>query len=137
MVFDLPFDIVFSRGYEEPIVLCGWEKKQIRNYTYYDTRAEGLRFQIILRNENFYLKIDNDGSSPVTGFAGIRYPWSNRAEDYTMIPAIYYDGNYFPDQKVFPVLHLPENPVFQASFSASSFPSVLVKEGNKGYYYEI
>lgn len=137
MIFDLPFDVVFSHGYEEPLQVDGWEKKQIRNYVYYNTRAAGLRFQIILRGNNYYLKVNNDGKSPVTGFVGIRYPWKKRVEDYTMIPAIYYDGNYFLDQKKFPILHLTENPVFQASFSASSFPSVLVKEGNKGYYYEI
>lgn len=137
MIFDLPFDVLFSHGYEEPLIVNGWEKNQIRNYVYYDTHAEGLRFQIILRGNNYYLKVNNDGKSPVTGFVGVRYPWKKRTEDYTMIPAVYYDGNYFPDQKKFPILHLPENPVFQASFSASSFPSVLVKEGNKGYYYEI
>lgn len=137
MIFNLPFDVVFSHGYEAPIVVGGWEEKKIRNYTYYDTHAEGLRFQILIHGDKYYFKVINDGKAPVTGFAGVRFHWKNRDGDYTLIPAIYYDGNYFPDQKEFPVLHMPERPVFQASFSASTFPTVLVKEGDKGYHYEI
>jgi len=137
MIFNLPFDIVFSYGYENEKIVNGWVEKKIRNYTHYETHLGDLHLQLLIRGKDHYLKVYNDGKEPITGFVGIRYSWKKREDDYTLIPAIYYDGNYFPDQKNFPVIHMPERPVFQSSFSASTFPSVLVKEGNKGYYYEI
>lgn len=138
MIFDLPFDIVYSPDYESEIIVDGWEKKTVANYTYYETVRFGVNFQILIRGKYWYFKSSNRGSECVTGFFGIRFPWKNGYGHYTMVPSVYYDGNYDPDRRMnFPVLHLPEYPVFQASFSASGFPSVFVKEGSKGYFYEV
>ena len=136
MVCDQIFDVVFTHqdGTEE--VINGWAKAESMGYAYYEASLEDMRFSVQKqRNNEWYLKIVNTGSLPVSGFAGIRFPWRYGEDSYTMIPGIYYDGNYHEYQKNIPVIQLPDKTQFSASLSAASFPAVLVKEGCKGYHY--
>ena len=95
-----------------------------------------MKFSIQTHKDGqWYLKIANMGVTAVTGFAGVRFPWKFGEDSYTLIPGIYYDGNYHEFQKNIPVIHLPEKPRFAASVSAFTYPTVLAKEGSKGWHY--
>ena len=138
MIFDLPFDVVFVTKDGMETILDGWTKAESMGYPYFETAIGDLKFSIQThRDDQWYLKVANSGTSPITGFAGIRFPWKHGEEGYTLIPGIYYDGNYHEFQKPIPVIHLPERPRFAASFSAATFPTVLVKDGCKGWCYSV
>ena len=62
---------------------------------------------------------------------GIRFSWKNNNEDYTLVPGIYYNGNEQSLLNPIPKINR-ENPVFEASLSAASFPTVLMKQGKIG-----
>ena len=138
MIRDLLFDVIFTSPDGTETVLDGWTCAENMGYPYCEAALGDLKFCIQSHGINqWYLKIVNQGAVPVTGFAGIRFPWKHREDGYTLIPGIYYDGNYHEYQKPIPVLHLPERPRFAASLSAATFPTVLVKDGGKGYHYAI
>ena len=136
MIFDLPFDVIFTGPEGRDTVLSGWSRAESMGYPYYETALGDLKFLLHTdRDKQWYLKVMNAGTTAVTGFAGIRFPWKYGEDSYTLIPGIYYDGNYFEYQKNIPVIHLPEKPRFMASVSAATFPVVLAKDGTKGYHY--
>ena len=138
MIQDLPFDIVFLKTDGTETLVEGWTRGESMGYPYYEASWDGLSFAIQTHKENqWYLKISNMGTVPVTGFAGIRFPWEHKPEGFTLIPGIYYDGNYFGYQKNIPVIHPPERTRFEASLSAATFPTVLVKDGAKGSCYRV
>lgn len=137
MIFDLPFDVVFCTDYQNETVTDGWQEETTRGYKHYFTEKDGLRYQILVSKEkNWYLKVINISSEPITGFVGIRFSWKNNDEDYTLVPGIYYNGNEQSLLNPIPKINR-ENPVFEASFSAASFPTVLMKQGKIGYHYDI
>lgn len=138
MIFDFPFDVIFCPGYDSEIMIDTWKKKVSSRSTYYEAVYNSLKFALWPYAENkWYLKARNIGTEPVTGFVGIRFPWQYNENCYTLIPGIYYDGNHQPRLRTIPHIHLPEHPVFSASFSAASFPIVLAKESKRGYHYSI
>ena len=137
-MFDQPFHIVFIEPDGTERILSDWNRGEAMGYPYYEASLDDLHFSLqIHRRNQWYLKIANWGSNPVAGFAGIRFPWKQGVDGYTLIPGIYYNGNYHEFQKNIPVLHMPEKPCFAASFSAASFPVVLVKDGCKGCCYSV
>lgn len=137
MIFELPFDVVFSPDYGTETVLTGWERHEKRGFTRCETRLGQIRFQLLAHPDGcWYLKVDNTGTAPVTGFAGIRFAWRNEAEDYTLLPGIYYDGNVQGLIKNIPTLSLPEKPIFSAAASAMTFPTVLAKQGDTGFCWQ-
>lgn len=136
MICDLLFDVVFAAPDGREILIDGWHRAESMGYPYYEASMGDLRFSVQSHgNHQWYLKIANMGAVPVTGFAGIRFPWTCKEDGYTLIPGIYYDGNYHGYQKNIPVIHMPDKPRFAASVSAASFPAVLVKDGCRGYHY--
>lgn len=138
MICDLPFDVVFTAPDGTEQTLDGWTRAESMGYAYYEAALGDLKFYIQTHRTNqWYLKVANLGDAPVTGFAGIRFPWKHREDGFTLIPGIYYNGNHHEYQKDIPVIHLPEKTQFAASFSATTFPAVLVKDGSTGYHYAV
>lgn len=138
MICELMFDVIFTDPDGRETVLDGWTRAESMGYPYYEASLGDLKFCIQThRNHQWYLKVANVGSAPVTGFAGIRFPWRHGQDAFTLIPGIYYDGNYHGYQKPIPVLHQPEKPRFAASLSAATFPAVLVKDGSRGFHYAV
>lgn len=138
MIYDLMFDVIFTAPDGTEFVIDGWTCAESMGFPYYEAAWGELKFYIQAQKSNqWQLKIVNKGSAPVTGFAGIRFPWAYKADGFTLIPGVYYDGNYHEYQKNIPVIHLPEKTHFAASLSAATFPAVLVKDGSKGYHYAV
>ena len=136
MIWELPFDVVFTAADGGETVLDGWSRGVSMGYPYFETSLGDMKFSVQSHKENqWYLKIINVGVTPITGFAGVRFPWSFGEDSYTVIPGIYYDGNYHEYQKNIPVIHMPEKPRFAASVSAATYPAVLAKEGSIGWHY--
>ena len=136
MIFDLPFDIVFVDPDGQETVIDGWLRNQSMGYSYFEANLDPLHFAVQTHGcGEWYLKISNRGSVPVAGFAGVRFAWQHGEDGYTLIPGVYYDGNYHDFQRDIPVLHMPEKPRFAASVSASTFPTALVKQGRTGWVY--
>ena len=136
MIRDQLFQVIFTTPEGEEKIPEGWECFESMGYPYYEARLGDLHFAVQRnRNNMWYLKVTNRGSVPVTGFAGIRFPWKHGETCYTLIPGIYYDGNYHAYQKNIPVIHMPEKPRFAASVSAATYPAVLAKEGSIGWHY--
>ena len=132
------FDVIFTYPDGTQTVIDGWSRAESMGYPYYEAQLGNLKFCVQeYRDEQWNLKVFNVGSEPVSGFAGIRFPWKHGADGFTLIPGIYYDGNFHEFQKNIPVLRLPEKPIFAASLSAATFPTVLVKEGERGYHYAV
>ena len=138
MIHDLMFDVIFTATDGTETVLDPWTCAENMGFPYYEAALGDLKFCLQAhRDGQWYLKVSNMGTAPVTGFAGIRFPWKHQEDGFTLIPGIYYDGNYWEYQKDIPVIHLPEKPRFAASFSAATFPTVLVKDGSRGYHYSV
>lgn len=136
MIFDLPFDVVFCPDYESEVVIDEWTRGEAAGYTYYEARLEELCFSILEHaGGNIYLKVFNPGEKLYTGFVGVRYSWKHENGCYTLIPAIYYDGNNYGETEDIPKISLPKRPVFSAPVSAASYPTVIVKDGDRGYSY--
>ena len=138
MIHDLPFDVIFTRPDGTEIIPEEWSQAESMGYPYYEASIGNMKFSIQAHKaQQWYLKVANMGDEPVTGFAGIRFPWRFTADGYTLIPGIYYDGNYHDYQKNIPVIHPPEKTRFSASLSAVTFPTMLVKDGVNGYHYAV
>lgn len=138
MIHDLPFQVIFTVPDGTERIPTEWTRNESMGYPYYESALDGLTFYVqIHRADQWYLKVVNSGSVPVTGFVGVRFPWSHHSEGFTLIPGVYYDGNYHKYQKTIPVIHMPEKARFAASLSASTFPAVLVKDHTAGYHYGI
>ena len=136
MIHDLLFDVIFTTPDGTETALDGWTRGESMGFPYYEAALGDLKFYVQAHKANlWYLKVVNAGSAPVTGFAGIRFPWTHKEDGFTLIPGIYYDGNYHEYQKTIPVIHMPEKPRFAASLSAATFPAVLVKDGCQGFHY--
>jgi len=136
MIFNLPFDVVFCHDYDSEIIVDGWRKAEAEGYTYYEASLGGLNFYLLEHVDGqMYLRVFNIGD-PVTGFVGIRFNWRHGKDCYTMIPAIYYDGNNCGETFDIPKISLPDSPVFNASVSAVSFPTMITKQGERGYCYD-
>lgn len=136
MIFDLPFDVVFCPDYESETVISGWTRGEAAGYTYYEARLDDLCFSILEHVDgNMFLKVFNPSEKLYTGFVGVRYPWKYGSDSYTLIPAIYYDGNNYGKTGIIPKISLPEIPKFSASVSSASYPAVIAKEGEYGYCY--
>lgn len=136
MIFDLPFDVVFCPDYETETVIDGWTRGETAGYTYYEARLDELCFYLLCHtNGKFYLKVFNPSEKSYTGFVGVRYAWKHGEGCYTLIPAIYYDGNDFATTNEIPKLSPPEITKFSVSISAASYPAVIAKDGERGYSY--
>lgn len=132
------FDVIFTHPDGTEDIIGGWRSYNSMGYSYYEAELGDMRFCVQAnRTDQWYLKVFNAGSEPISGFAGIRFPWKHRDSGFTLIPGIYYNGNLHEFQKNIPVIRLPESPLFAASFSAATFPTVLVKEGERGYHYAV
>ena len=138
MIRDLLFDVIFVSPDGTEAVPDNWTGGVSMGFPYYEADIGDLHLSVQAHGDSqWYLKVANTGKTTVTGFAGVRFPWKHGDTGFTLIPGIYYDGNFFDYQKNIPVLHLPENPRFAASFSAATFPIVLAKDGNRGYHYAV
>ena len=138
MICDLMFDVIFIAPDGTETVLEGWTCAENMGYPYYEATLGNLKFYLQKHGaDQWYLKVANMGIAPVSGFAGIRFPWHHHEDGFTLIPGIYYDGNFHEYQKNIPVIHMPEKSRFAASFSATTFPAVLVKDSCKGQHYAV
>ena len=134
----LSFEVIFITDREEEILLKDWTRGTVSGYTYYETRLNDLHFSLLEHaGGQWYLKVHNTGMTPVTGYAGIRFPWKYGEDHFTLIPGIYYDGNDQDWLNPIPHIHLPEQPIFESSLSAVTYPAVLAKEGSTGWHYQI
>ena len=130
------FDVVFTTEDGAEIIAEDWVKHNNNGFTYFNTRFAGLQVSVLVNENNeLYLRSVNLNKDPVRGFLGIRFAWHGPSEGYTVIPGIYYDGNYHSVIKEIPYLHLPESPVFQAPLSAASVPAVFSWDGGKTAYH--
>lgn len=132
------FELLFKDENGKEIILTEAEKKKSGAYTYYEEKCAELSFSLLLRSENeIYLKIQNETDKNIAGFAGVRFKWENNANGFTLIPGIYYNGNYQDEIKNIPHINLPESPRFEASLSAASIPALFTWDGEKtAYHYE-
>lgn len=98
----------------------------------------GLSLSINNKAENeISLVIENNTEDIITGFAGIKFKWEEYEKGFTLIPGIYYNGNYNDDIFDIPHINMPEKPYFEASLSAASIPKVFIFDGeSKGYCFE-
>ena len=89
------YNIVFTSVDGIETIAANWEKNEANGFTYYNTYFDKLRISVIENKENaLYLRAGNAGQQRITGFIGIRFNWDVPAEGYTVIPGIYYNGNY-------------------------------------------
>lgn len=136
MEFIKDFKIVFTAEDGTETVASDLEKHEQNGYIYYSTKFDDLIVSVLLNDENeLCLRARNAGNRSVSGFVGIRFAWDRPTEGYTVIPGIYYNGNYSEKIKNIPYLHLPESPVFQASLSAASVPAVFTWDGQQTAYH--
>ena len=100
--------------------------------------AGKLSFSINNKAEDeILLAVQNNTDEVISGFAGIRFNWEEFEKGFTLIPGIYYNGNYQDDIFDIPHINLPESPCFEASLSACSIPKVFIFDGEKkGYCFE-
>lgn len=127
-----PFEIYFHADYENEVILNGWEEGVSHGLAYRKAEFRGVTvFVTGLEQEDWRIKIHNASSEPVTGFWEVRFPWRKAEDCFTLVPAVYYDGNEQENLHDIPVLKMPEKPAFYASLSAASYPAVLFKEGEK------
>ncbi len=132
------FDVIFTHPDGTESRIGGWTRGESMGYPYFEAELGELRFSVqAYRDNQWILKVINGGSRTITGFAGIRFPWKNGEDDFTLIPGLYYNGNYHEFQKNIPVIHLPEKPAFACSLSGATFPTALVKEGKTGHHYAV
>ena len=126
MIWEIPFDVIFTTVDGKESLVESWTRGVSMGYPYFESALGDMKFSIQTHKDGqWYLKIANMGVTAVTGFAGVRFPWKFGEDSYTLIPGIYYDGNYHEFQKNIPVIHLPEKPRFAASVSAFTYPTVL------------
>lgn len=138
MIFDLPFDVVFAADDSSEILLTGWTAGKSSGGVHYAAAMNGVCITVLsTTKDGWYIRIHNQGSEPVRGFWGVRFAWRKAQDCYTLVPGIYYDGNDQPSLFPIPMIRMPDTPRFEASFSAASYPAVLVKDGAKGTAYDI
>lgn len=132
------FTIVFSPdGVSEETVSPLRFGKSI-GLPYWEGEHKGVKISVIpCRGGGRYVRFFNEGDRALTGFWGIRFPWSFDTSSYTMVPSLFYNGNEQELCHTIPMLKLPEAPVFCASFCSASYPAVLYKNGNEGTSYVI
>lgn len=133
------WNVVFTTKDGTAILAQDWIRHDKNGFTFYNTRFGDLQVSVLVTAKHeLYLRSVNYGKEPVTGFMGIRFAWDNPTSGYTVIPGIYYDGNYHNIIKEIPYLHLPESPVFQAPLSAASVPAVFTWDGSQiAYHYAL
>ena len=132
------YNVVFTTANGTETVATEWVKRESNGFAFYSTNVAGLNVSVLEKDNELYLRSGNPNKEPVTGFIGIRFGWEAPTGGYTVIPGIYYDGNYHNIIKDIPYMHLPESPVFQASMSAASVPAVFAWDGKgTAYHYAV
>ena len=135
---DQGFYIIFTYQDGTETVVSDWIRYESMGIPYYESELGSMKFCVqVYGDGQWNLKVFNTGTEPVSGFAGIRFPWKHREDGFTLIPGLYYDGNFHGFQKNIPVIHLPEKAEFACSLSGATFPTVLVKEADRGYHYSV
>lgn len=136
-MYHLPFEVIFTSTDGTESVLVDWKAQTKQGYIYYETTLGDMWFSILVHKEGkWYLKSKNTGKTPVTGFLGVRFPWKHQENGYTLIPGVYYDGNKKECMYPIPHISMPEEPEFEVSLSAATFPTVLIKDGDQGWHYD-
>lgn len=134
----LNFKLIFSPDGTAKEAVTGWESGEAKGLPYCETTYMDVKISVLFpKNGETYIKIFNGNQEPVVGFWGIEFPWEYKEGNYTLVPALFYNGNEQNFLNPIPLIKLPETPVFNASFSSSSFPAVLYKNGNKATSYVI
>ena len=99
MIQELLPDVIFTATDGTETVLDPWTCAENMGYPYYEAAMGDLKFCLQAhRDGQWYLKVSNMGTAAITGFAGIRFPWKHQEGGFTLIPGIYYDGNYWEYQ---------------------------------------
>ena len=78
------------------------------------------------------LRVINEGKNDVTGRALVTFDWQNPETGYTLVPGVYYNGNYTDFLNTATYLHLPEREKFRISLAATATPCALVWDGKEG-----
>lgn len=130
------FNIVFTLKDGAETVAENWIRYEQNGYSYFNTKFDNLNVSVLInKNDEILLRARNVGNDPISGFIGIRFPWNDPINGYAVLPGVYYNGNYHNKIKNIPYLHLPENPIFQASLSAMSVPGAFVWDGKQTAYH--
>jgi len=138
MIFDLPFDVIFCGEDDKIQRLDNWKTGKSAAGSYYTAAMNDVQVSVIVSaRDGLYIRIHNCGTAAVRGFWGVQFAWRMAEECYTLIPGIYYNGNDQPNLFPIPAIHLPDNPRFEASLSAASYPAVLIKDGTAGISLEL
>ena len=137
-MIELPCDITYTTPDKTEVIMTDWTKGQVGNLPYYETNWNGAHISIIpCEHGQWYLRVVNTGDEPIAGYWGIRFPWNHGENCYTLIPALYYNGNTGDAFHNIPRINPPVSTNFQTSFSVGVFPAVLVKNGENGRCFEI
>ncbi len=134
----LPFKFVFSRDYNKETEIEKFEYGKVNDIEFFKAEFEGANISAtFFKNTGWHIRIFNNSDTNICGFWGVRFPWKHGENCFTLIPAVYYDGNVQPDIYDIPILRLPDRPKFSVSLSAAAFPAVLTKTETSGKNFEI
>lgn len=135
---ELHFNIIFSPDGVSEETVSSWTQGETGGLPYWEAQHRGVRISAIpCRSGGRYVRIFNVGDTAVTGFWGVRFPWTFDKSSYTMVPALFYNGNQHQLCHTIPMLKLPEAGVFHSSFCSASYPAVLYKHENVGKSYVV
>lgn len=123
-----PFQIIHAPANEAEYQITGFLPGQGREFPICNAKdpKNGLIYSVRAgKNHTWIVKILNSTQQPVTGNWGIRRNWTFAPNSYTLVPGVFYNGNYQPRVQEIPTLHLPESPRYDLPLSAASMPAVL------------
>lgn len=134
----LPFKIKFENSELKQEFAEKMELEVCESFNIFKTSVGGLDIHIVkMSDERYKMRIINYGEGEVKGRVMIVLPWQEPQMGYSLLPGAYYNGNYSEPLHRFPVLKMPESPVFRISLAACSTPAFFFWDGkNTGLHYE-
>ena len=91
---ELNFKVIFSPDGVSEDIVSSWNCGETRGLSYFEAEHRGVRISVIpCRSGGKYIRFFNNSDTAVTGFWGIRFPWTFDESSYTMVPALFYNGN--------------------------------------------
>lgn len=102
-------------------------------------KAEELEWNVLDRGDGEYeIRILNPGAKDVTGRALVEFDWIGPEKGFTLIPGVYYNGNYHEYLNTATYLKMPGRPLFRISLAAAATPCMMVWDGeSEGTHLEL
>lgn len=136
--FDMPFKIIWCDENSNETVIENWKEKKAWNFRFFEADMLGLEFSLLEgANEEFELRVVNKSVKDIVGRVCVKYNWGLEENGYTLIPAVFYNGNVQNETHGIPRID-SENLRVRFPISAASVPAVLVWDGKEeGLHYSV